>query len=134
MKFWFSGEVDALINDAYTVARNRLESRLNTIGESRDYGPALAEIAIIPIILRPEFLTGRRERKLWQRKDRSADYRLIIDFEAFRRGDDAHREQLLLENVLAAIADLKRKIGPTFAADQLTANILADFKSTKATG
>ena len=125
MKFWFGGEVDAEIYDAYRTVRDRLEKRLNTICGTRAYGPDLTEIAIIPMILRPQFLSDSRERRLWQRKDCSADYRLIIDFDAFSRGDDARREELLLENVLAAIADLKRKIGPDFAADQLVADILS---------
>ena len=41
--------------------RNALEAKLNNFVADRDYGPVLKEIAVIPMILRPEWQAGHRE-------------------------------------------------------------------------
>lgn len=127
MKFWFSGELDHRIVEAYRPVRTHVEARLNTRCGNRHYGDAVKEIAIIPIILGPEFLKGRRERRLWQRKQRTADYRMIIDFEKFKLGDEVEREHLLVANTLDAVHDLQRKIRDGFDGASLATDIMAEF-------
>ena len=84
-------------------------------------------IAIIPIIMRPELAGDRKERRLFQRRQHSADYRLFIDFEHFRSGGLDVRVRLLLANVITAIDDLQRKAGRTFDGTALSADILTLF-------
>ncbi|HEV2692634.1 MAG TPA: Imm44 family immunity protein [Verrucomicrobiae bacterium] len=127
MTFFFSGELDHRISEAFRPVRSRVESRLNARCQHRDYGDAVTEIAIVPMILGPEFLAGRPERRMWQRKKRAADYRTIIDFEKFSVADDAQRERLLLMNVADAIRHLQTKTGSGFRADDLLADITAEF-------
>ena len=127
MKFWFSGELDHRIGDAYGPVRARVEARLNTLCEGHDYGDAVAKIAIIPMILGPEFLSGGPERRLWKRKEGVAEYRTIIDFESFRLADDAKRERLLVTNTLHAVRDLHRKAGERLHGDDLISDILREF-------
>lgn len=127
MKFWFSGEVDVEVADSYRHVRNALENRLNALCAGRDYGNAIQKIAIIPMILGPKFQEGRTERRLWKHKEGIADYRMIIDFETFKHGDDASRERLLLENTIHAIRDLERKVGKRFAGGVLIDSILKEF-------
>lgn len=127
MKFWFSGEVDHRVSDDYRPVMKRVETRLNALCKDRDYGELITKIAIIPMILGPEHLAGRKERRLWQRKERSADYRTVIDFEAFQRGNAAERDRLLVENTLDAIRDLQRKAGASFLGQLLISDILSEF-------
>ena len=127
MKFWLSGELDHRIADAFPTIRSRVESRLNAQCEERDYGDAVTEIAIIPMILGPEFLQGKSERRLWQRKQRAADYRTFIDFETFRGANDTQRERLLVMNTVNAVLHLQRKVGKQFRGVDLVADILAEF-------
>lgn len=127
MKFWFSGELDHRISDAYRPVSKVVETKLNRMCDGRDYGDAVATIAIIPMILSAEFLPGMRERRLWKRKEGIADYRTFIDFESFRRGDDRERERLLVLNTLAAVRDLHRKAGKAFRGDELIADITREF-------
>lgn len=127
MKFWFSAELDHRVADSYRPVRVRVETRLNALCGDRQYGDAIIKIAIIPMILGPEFLEGRPERRLWQRKQRAADYRTIIDFDAFLNGGEAERERLLIENILDAIRDLQRKAGASFLGEALISDILAEF-------
>lgn len=127
MKFWFSGELDHRISDAYRPVQARVEARLNARCGDRQYGDAITEIAIVPMILGPQFLRGRPERRLWQRKQRAADYRTIIDFEKFRLGDERARERLLVDNTLDAVRDLQRKAGRHFDGDALVSDIMTEF-------
>lgn len=128
MEFWFSGEIDHRVNDLFSPVQNRVEARLNAICRDRQYGDAIIKIAIIPMVLGPEFLVGRPERRLFQRKQRSADYRTIIDFEAFRNGDEELRKRLLIENTLDAIRDLQRKAGASFLGNELISDIVTEFR------
>jgi hypothetical protein len=106
MRFFFSGELDTLVGDVYRPIRQRVEERLNSFCDGRNYGDAVQEIGIIPIIVRPEWLGDRKERRLFQRRKASADYRTQIDFEKFKSGDDNVRTKLLVKNVVQAILDL----------------------------
>ena len=127
MKFWFSGELDHRIADAFRPVRMRVEGRLNARCQDRDYGDAVTKIAIIPMILGSEFLEGKQERRLWQRKQRTADYRTVIDFEKFRAADEAGRERLLLMNTVSVIRDLQTKAGKNFRGDDLLSDISVEF-------
>jgi hypothetical protein len=127
LRFFIAGEIDTLVNDLWFDTRALVEKRLNDSLGDRDYGPALIEIGILPIIVRPEWARDRKERRLFQRKQRSADYRLYIDFEHFRSGGLDVRVRLLLANVISAIDDLQRKAGRSFDGATLSADILALF-------
>ncbi|WP_000341304.1 Imm44 family immunity protein, partial [Leptospira interrogans] len=51
-----------------------------------------------------------KERKLYQKKQNSADYRLYIDFESFEKANDDIATNLLVQNILAVVQDLGRKV------------------------
>jgi hypothetical protein len=131
MEFWFSGELDHQVSDAYREIRKEVEASLNRELASKDYGPALQRLAIIPIITSKTF-HPRKERRLVQREQKSADYRLFIDFEAFLAGDHHKRVQLLVASVLLAVQDIERKLKSQFAGVQLRNDIKALFPSAGA--
>ena len=128
MNFFLSGELDADVGELWRDVGKPLEKQLNEALGDRDYGPALKSIGLIPMILRAEFLFGRPERRLFQRKQHSADYRTVISFFAFKRGSPDTRRLLILENLVAAIRDLQRKAKGAFDGDRLIADILATFE------
>lgn len=125
MQFFISGELDGTIADAWREVRGPLESLLNEALRGREYGPALNHIGIIPMCLRPELQRDRPERRLFQRKQRDADYRTKVDFEKFLNGSIEVRRKLLLKNIVLAVEDLQRKARGQFAGDRLVADILA---------
>lgn len=127
MEFWFSGELDHQIADAYREIRKEVEATLNRELSGKDYGPAIQKLAIIPMILSETFAEGKKERRLVQRVQKSADYRLYIDFEAFLAGGHNERVQLLVTNVLSAVQDIDRKLKGQFAGGQLCNDIKALF-------
>ncbi|MDB4912060.1 MAG: hypothetical protein JWO39_2883 [Gemmatimonadetes bacterium] len=128
MKFFISGEIDALVYDLYTPVRQLVEKRLNDALADKDYGPALSSIGIIPIIMRPEWEADRNERKLFQRKQHGADYRMYIAFEEFRSGNLEDRVRLLIGNIVVAIEDLQRKAGRGFKGGALVDDVLTLFQ------
>jgi hypothetical protein len=133
MKFFLSGELDVEIRDAWAPVRQYVEARLNASLSDKEYGSAICSIGIIPMILRPEWQSARKERRLFQRKQRGADYRTAIDFEQFRSGSERVRRRLLVRNIIEAIEDLQRKAGRAFHGHALVEDILALFQYDRAT-
>ena len=82
MRFFLSGNIDAAIGDAFSRAQRHVQTRLNKATAGRNYGTAVDLIGVIPTISRrlPYW-----ERRLFQRSKRTADYRLHIPYERFRR-------------------------------------------------
>ena len=132
MNFWYSGELDSEIYDAYVAVRRIVESRLKQTLSDRSYGRGVTKIAITAIILGPRF-PNHPERRLLQRKQCSADYRLHIDFESFLNGDASVQQQLLIRNTIQAIVDISRKANDAhleFDGEALANDILAVFALT----
>mgnify|MGYP003429931519 CR=1 FL=1 len=127
MRFFISGELDSEIDSVFRPIRQEIEVRLNKELGGTSYGNSIEEIFLAPIILGPRFST-RAERKLLKHKNKVADYRLVIDFEAFLNGTEQARKQLLLGNVLASVADISRKLGGKFEGEQLSQDIIALFE------
>ena len=123
MRFFFSGELDAEIADQYRVIRQEVEAALNDGLGDQDYGGVLNEIGIIPMILGPGFSEGRKERRLVKRDEKTADYRLFIDYKEWTAGSRSDRKRLLLENVLACVEDIDRKLKGGFNGKRLSQDI-----------
>jgi hypothetical protein len=131
MKFFFSGELDAVVADAYRPIRNAVERALTDGLGTRDYGSAVREIAIIPMILRPEFLEDLEERRFLRRREGVAEYRTTINLGRFLDGDERERTRLLTRNLVEAITDLTRKAGKTFQGDRLIVDVLEVLAFTR---
>ena len=130
MKFFFSGEIDVLVADHWRRVAYPMEKRLNEALSERDYGSALKEIGLIPMIFRSEWRGMYRERRLFKRKEAAADYRTWIEFDDYMKGDDVQRQRLVARNLLDAISDLSRKAGKAFRADDLRVDVLKTLNLT----
>ena len=106
--------------------RNEVESRLNSALANHSYSEVLEDIGIIPMILATSF-SGRKERRLVKRAEKTADYRLFIDFEAFANGSERDRKRLLVENLVASVEDIHRKLRGAFDGARLRKDILRLF-------
>jgi len=131
VRFFFSGELDSKIADAYRSTRKQVETTLNEALKSVEYGEAIEEIGIIPIILSAKFAEGHKERRLVKRAAKTADYRLFIDFDSFANGSEEERKHLLVENLLNAVADIDRKLKGSFNGIRLRQDILSLFPEAK---
>ncbi|WP_210147139.1 Imm44 family immunity protein [Shewanella sp. WXL01] len=97
MKFFLSGEIDGTkpqdqIDKKFQVASDYVTEKLSPILEVESYGDEVAELNIIPIIVKlsdeMEAAGWHKERKLFKRKSHSTDFRLRIDYDEFCNGSD----------------------------------------------
>ena len=126
MTFFISGEIDSEISDAFREIRKEIHPILNKYFSSRNYGSDIEEIGLIPIILGPRF-TGHKERRLVQHKEKSADYRLFINYDKFKNGSKQQRKILFLKNLIEAITDIDRKLKGKFEGEKLIKDIYKIF-------
>jgi Immunity protein 44 len=108
-----------------------LQEKLKIAFGNKSYGDAIkGSIGIIPVIMtnHDRIIMEFKERKLYSKKRKDADYRLAIDYDEFIKANDKEKERLLLENIIHAIRDLKRKIRKGFDGDKLESDILQLFK------
>ncbi|EMF81681.1 Imm44 family immunity protein [Leptospira sp. P2653] len=131
MRFFISCEIDGRFGDEiptkFREIRKYVEERLNARLKNKDYGPDVKSLGIIPIILQQDMQKTHKERKLFQRKQRSADYRLYIDFDRFALASADQAIDLLLKNILDSIRHLSTKT-KNFDAGFLEADILQIFE------
>jgi hypothetical protein len=127
MDIFMSGEIDAKISEEYSKISNEIEVKLKVL-QGKDYGYALKSIGIIPICVNLtkeiEEAGFYKERKLFKRKERDADYRLRIDYEKFQNGNDDVKRLLIVKNIIDSIKLLGTKIKDGFDSKKLEDDIL----------
>jgi hypothetical protein len=131
MDIFISGEIDAKFADDYRKIRKEIETKLENL-QDKDYGYALKSIGIIPICVditkEIEEAGFYKERKLYKRKEKDADYRLRMDYEKFLNGNDDIKRLLLVKNILDCIRLIGLKIKEGFASKELENDILELLK------
>ncbi|GAA3962068.1 Imm44 family immunity protein [Allohahella marinimesophila] len=127
MRFFISGELDSEIAEVFRAIRQQVEKQLNEHLAGQMYGSAIEKIALAPIIRGPRF-SPASERRLVQHKSKTADYRLVIEYDRFLNGSEQVRRQLLVENLLLAVDDLGRKLGNKFEGQRLAQDISTLFR------
>ncbi|EMN50084.1 hypothetical protein LEP1GSC088_0777 [Leptospira interrogans str. L1207] len=114
MEFFISSEIDGRFSqnvpDKFRRVRKNVGSILKKHFLDKDYGTNIKSIGVIPILIRTDLKEFYKERKLYQKKQNSADYRLYIDFESFEKANDDIATNLLVQNILAVVQDLGRKV------------------------
>ncbi|MGG0300768.1 Imm44 family immunity protein [Bacillus albus] len=130
MKLFFSGELEGDITEEFINIISEIGSELEGLN-SNDYGSEVEEIAIIPIVAKitPEYEDAGffKERKLFKRKSKEADFRLRIDYETFLSADYAMRKILIIRNVIQSIRILGERAKSDFNAVKLEQDILQVF-------
>ncbi|MGW8449465.1 Imm44 family immunity protein, partial [Bacillus wiedmannii] len=89
------------------------------------------KISIIPIVVKitPEYEAAGffKERKLFKKKSKVADFRLRIDYETFSTANYSARKILILKNIIQSIRILGEKAKSDFNAIKLEQDILQVF-------
>lgn len=127
MEIFLSGEIDIEVDGAFSEISKEIETKLGSL-KDKNYGSELQSIGIIPIIvnLSPEYEEAGffKERMLFKRKQKDADYRLRINFEKFVSGDHNTKRLLLIKNIIDSIRSLGIKAKKDFDAITLEKDIL----------
>ncbi|PFJ24001.1 dihydrolipoamide succinyltransferase [Bacillus anthracis] len=130
MRFFLSGELEGDIAEEFINIISEIGSELEGLN-SNDYGSEVEEIAIIPIVakitLEYEDAGFFKERKLFKRKSKEADFRLRIDYETFLSADYATRKILIIRNIIRFIRILGERAKSDFNAIKLEQDILQVF-------
>ncbi|KAA0786723.1 dihydrolipoamide succinyltransferase [Bacillus wiedmannii] len=130
MRFFLSGELEGDIAEEFINIISEIGSELEGLN-SNNYGSEVEEIAIIPIVAKitPEYEDAGffKERKLFKRKSKEADFRLRIDYETFLSADYATRKILIIRNVIRSIRILGERAKSDFNAIKLEQDILQVF-------
>ena len=139
MKFYMSGEVDGKVGDIFGKLVNEIKPKLKTL-EDRDYGGEVDDLGIIPVIIDPRMgLLEKgffKERRLFKRKAKEADFRLWIDFDKFYNADYEKKKLLILDNIIRSIKILGEKAKKDFDEEKLINDIynLFDIDENKLKG
>ncbi|ASP41771.1 hypothetical protein AMR47_07735 [Leptospira interrogans] len=114
MEFFISSEIDGRFSQNVPDNLRRVRKNVGSIlikhFLDKDYGANIKSIGVIPILIRTDLKEFYKERNLYQKKQNSADYRLYIDFESFEKANDDIATNLLVQNILAVVQDLGRKV------------------------
>ena len=131
MKFFISGEISDtqrsdLIPEKFTVLSQNISQRLNEELGGKNYGDAINQISVIPIILQDdvEFFTRIKERKLIKHLEKTTDFRLRINYQKFNHGDEGTRKKLIIRNIIDSVRIIKRRLKYKFNGEQLEQDIL----------
>ncbi|TDL92412.1 dihydrolipoamide succinyltransferase [Vibrio vulnificus] len=132
MEFFMSGETEIIFSEEFRLLRNEAEQKLKSL-ENNDYGNAVEDIGIIPIIvnLTPEIIEGGffKERVKFSKKNKDADIRMRIDYHDFLNGDLQKKKELLLKNIIESVRALGQKVKKDFDSTKLERDIIELFKS-----
>ncbi|MBF7145223.1 Imm44 family immunity protein [Bacillus toyonensis] len=127
---FLSGELEGDIAEEFINMISEIGSELEELN-SNNYGSEVEEIAIIPIVVNitPEYEDAgfHKERKLFKRKSKEADFRLRIDYETFLSADYSTRKILIIRNIIQSIRMLEGKAKADFNAIKLEQDILQIF-------
>ncbi|QYJ88953.1 Imm44 family immunity protein [Shewanella halotolerans] len=132
MKFFLSGELDGTkpqdqIDKKFQVASDYVTEKLTPILEVESYGNEVAELNIIPIIVKlsdeMEAAGWHKERKIFKRKSHSTDFRLRIDYGEFCNGSDEQRIKLLIDNIIESVRILSQRANKSFDGQRLESDI-----------
>ena len=132
VKFFLSGEIDGTkpqdqIDKKFQVACKYVTEKLTPIIEVGNYGNEVAELNIIPIIVKlsdeMEAAGWHKERKLFKRKSHSTDFRLRIDYDEFCGGTDEQRIKLLIDKIIESVRILSLRASKSFDGQRLESDI-----------
>jgi hypothetical protein len=119
MEFWYSGEIEDDVGDAFGRASNEVEAVLNQELGGLAVGSELARWDSIPMIRPEEFSFDYPEVRRYRRKDKSIEFRLRIDHARFKQGDHAAQCGLLIESLLKSVEDARKLVPSTVDLDTL---------------
>jgi len=118
MKLWMSAETYRDVGDACRTVSRQIENTFNQSFSKKSYGRGVKEWAFIPIIL-PEKIDGYKvegytEYRRYPKDDKSIEFRLRIDYVAFRDGDKSSQTKLICEGLIRSLERLDKNPIPDF--------------------
>jgi hypothetical protein len=124
MKFWMSGEIQSDVSDAFRRSCNKIEPSLNGFLEHKNYGKGLVKWSFIAIILSENGPKGYNEVKRYNKRDKTCEFRLLVDHGRFRDGGTKEHNAMICEALLRSLSLLAAMKVPDFDLSALQADFL----------
>ncbi len=126
MDVFFTSTASGSLGKQASSIYMQMESRLKRALAQKNYGPGLPEWFLMFVILSPDTPgRGAPERVMFKKKTKELDLRLNVDFEAFKKGDEVERRELLYDCMLRSLDLMATKKIPDFDAVALKADVEA---------
>lgn len=139
MYIFISSETGGIDSEKYRLIRNKIDSDILFLTDRNNkemllgdnaYGAEFKNIAIIQIILSPDFDICP-ERKLIKFNKREADIRLKIDYDKYQSADDNGKKLLIVKNLADSIMVIESQKKKDFNGLKLIDDILSALNVTK---
>jgi hypothetical protein len=99
VEIWTTGIIEGEVNDPFFKTRKFVQTSLNALCSEIHTGGAVEKIRIVFIINRDPISEFRRYNK----KDKSLDIRVKIDYDNFLNSVDGHRVRLFVDAMITSI-------------------------------
>jgi hypothetical protein len=106
MKLWLGAEIEADIADGNKSVRKEIESTINQFLNDKTYDLALKQINLI-VILRND--TIYKERTIYSPNKQEMDFRLALNYQAFKAASHQARCKMYISLILRATEILQTK-------------------------
>lgn len=114
MRLWTSGEVDIDVADGYREARNWVEEAVNQELTNVEFSCPFIEWAFIGIVRKEDDRVDYPEIQRKHKKRKVLEFRLKIDHQRFKVGDNFSRRNMIIESLKRSVG-LMRTMGITQA-------------------
>ncbi len=119
MKLWNTCEGTGSLPKKAIVIFNAFEQKFNDYITEKNYGSGLKQWSVIFIIAGGPLDPGFTERTMVKRSTQKMDFRLRVDFEAFKKGNTQKRTFLMYDTLLRSLDILAAKKVKDFDLDSL---------------
>lgn len=117
-----SAEIQSDVAAEYREARQEIESAMNSVLSSFDYGDGLKKVRLIGIVRETDDPTYCETNK-YRKKERVFDSRLKISHAEFKAATAIGKRKLIVGIVLRAIEELRRRRIPNIDFAKLAGDV-----------
>jgi len=119
MEIWTTGIIEAEVNDPFFRTRRFVQGSLNALCLEDHNGGAVEKIRVVFVINRDTISEFRRYNK----KDKSLDIRVKIDYDIFLSSSDSQRVCMFVDAMVTSIKKITSPKGNEFNKELLSGAI-----------
>jgi hypothetical protein len=123
MRLWISGELQNDVALSYTDSVRHLRRILKPLITAADYGKSVFEWAFIGILQQRETAAAKEDFQFFKPRG-LVQFRLRIDYQAFKESDELDRSRLIFVALLRSVAYASQMKIENFNAEQFAADLI----------
>jgi hypothetical protein len=119
---WLSAEIMADVGEQHRLAANEIEKEVNARTDAASYGDGFGSLHLISIILSEDGPDYDEVKKYWKKR-KVFEFRLKIPHATFKAADPLGHRKLIVESILRAVDEARKKNIRDIDYDKLEADI-----------